>query len=40
MGDLMDESWTQADDVIEEVRDIRRRISAQFDDDLDKLADH
>ncbi|HEY0019946.1 MAG TPA: hypothetical protein VGC13_26840 [Longimicrobium sp.] len=39
MKDAMDEPWTEADDVIEEVREIRRRISAQFDDDVGKLAD-
>lgn len=32
--------WTEADDVIEEAREIRRQISARFNDDLDKLADH
>lgn len=40
MNDPMDEPWTEADDVIEEVREIRRQISARFDDDLDRLADH
>lgn len=29
----MDEPWTEADDIVEEVREIRRKISAQFDDD-------
>jgi hypothetical protein len=36
----MTEPWTEADDVIEEVREIRRRISAQFDDDPGKLIAH
>lgn len=39
MNDPADEPWTEADDVIEEVREIRRKISAQFDDDVGKLAD-
>lgn len=39
MKNLMDEPWTEADDLIEEVREIRRKISAQFDDDVGKLAD-
>lgn len=39
MKDPMDEQWTEADDIIEEVREIRRRISARFDDDVGKLAD-
>jgi hypothetical protein len=29
-----------ADDIIEEVREIRRQISAQFDDDPIKLGEH
>lgn len=37
MCDPIDESGTEADDVIEEVREIRRRISARFDDDPVKL---
>jgi hypothetical protein len=40
MCDPIDESWTEADDVIEEVREIRRQISARYDNDLDKLFDH
>lgn len=36
----IDEGWTEADDVIEEVREIRRRISARFDDDPSRLAQH
>lgn len=39
MKNPVDEPWTEADDVIEEVREIRRKISAQFDDDVGKLAD-
>lgn len=37
---LKAEPWTEADDVIEEVREIRRRISAQFDHDPAKLVEH
>jgi hypothetical protein len=33
----MSEEWTEADDVVEEVRQIRREIWAQFDNDPDKL---
>lgn len=40
MNEPMDEPWTEADDVIEEVREIRRRISAQFDDDPIKLGEY
>jgi len=40
MCDPINEEWTAADDAIEEVREIRRQISARFDDDLDKLFDH
>jgi hypothetical protein len=36
----MTEPWTEADDAIEEVREIRRRISARFDDDPVKLVEH
>jgi hypothetical protein len=36
----MTEPWTEADDVVEEVREIRRRISAEFDDDPDKIVQH
>jgi hypothetical protein len=39
MCDLIDEEWTEADDIIEEVREIRRRISARFDDDPVKLGE-
>lgn len=37
MCDPIDEEWTEADDIIEEVREIRRKISAQFDDDPVRL---
>lgn len=37
MCDPIDEGWTAADDAIEEVREIRRQISARFDDDPVKL---
>ncbi|HEX2208706.1 MAG TPA: hypothetical protein VHG93_13550 [Longimicrobium sp.] len=40
MMDPDDAPWTAADDAIEEVREIRRRISARFDNDPGKLADH
>lgn len=40
MNNAMDEPWTAADDAVEEVREIRMRISARFDHDLDKLAEH
>ncbi len=36
----MNEPWTEADEVIEEVRKIRRRISARFDHDPVKLVEH
>jgi hypothetical protein len=37
MNNPNDEPWTEADDIIEEVREIRRQISARFDDDPVKL---
>ena len=40
MCDPIDEEWTEADDAIEEVREIRRQISARFDDDPVKLGEH
>jgi hypothetical protein len=40
MNDPANEPWTEADDIIEEVREIRRRISARFNDDPSKLAQH
>jgi hypothetical protein len=40
MCDPVDDEWTAADDAIEEVREIRMQISARFDHDLDKLAEH
>lgn len=33
----MSDDWTEADDIIEEVREIRRQISARFDHDPAKL---
>ena len=33
----MSDEWTSADDVVEEVRQIRREIWAQFDNDPEKL---
>ena len=40
MSNPADEPWTAADDAVEEVRAIRMQISARFDHDLDKLAEH
>ena len=40
MTEPMDETWTGADDVIEEVREIRRKISAQVNDDPVKLVEY
>lgn len=34
----MTDEWTEADDVIEEVREIRRQMWAEFDYDLEKMA--
>ncbi|MBW3569943.1 MAG: hypothetical protein KY467_02440 [Gemmatimonadetes bacterium] len=39
MNNPTDEAWTEADDIIEEVREIRRKISARFDDDPVKLGE-
>ncbi len=40
MCDPIEEGWTAADDAIEEVREIRRQISARFDDDPVKLGEY
>jgi hypothetical protein len=40
MCDPLDDEWTAADDVIEEVRKIRRQISARFDHDPVKLGEY
>lgn len=40
MVEPVEEPWTEADDVIEEVREIRRQISARFDHDPVKLVEH
>ena len=40
MNDPMDQPWTEADDAVEEVREIRRQISAEFDDDPIKLGEY
>ncbi|HEU4882405.1 MAG TPA: hypothetical protein VFT45_09180 [Longimicrobium sp.] len=37
MCDPIDEEWTEADDVIEEVRAARRALWAQFDNDPVKM---
>lgn len=36
---MMNEPWTEADDIIEEVREIRWKISARFDDDPVRLGE-
>lgn len=36
----MNEPWTAADDAVEEVREIRRKISARFNHDPVKLVEH
>lgn len=33
----MSDEWTEADDVVEEVRQIRREIWAEFDNDPERL---
>jgi hypothetical protein len=33
----MSDEWTEADDAVEEIRQIRREIWAQFDNDPEKL---
>lgn len=37
---MKEEVWTEADEVIEEVREIRCRISERFDHDPVKLVDY
>jgi hypothetical protein len=37
---MTDEEWTEADDAIEEVWEIRRQIWARFDNDPEKLMAH
>lgn len=36
----MTDEWTEADDVVEEVREIRRRIWARFDNDPEKVIEY
>lgn len=36
----MTDDWTEADDAIEEVHEIRRRIWAQFDGDPQRVVAH
>jgi hypothetical protein len=36
----MSDEWTEADDAIEEVWEIRRQIWARFDNDTEKLMAH
>lgn len=33
----MTDEWTEADDVIEEVREIRRKLFAELDNDVEKI---
>jgi hypothetical protein len=40
MCDPIDDEWTAVDDAIEEVREVRRQISARFDHDPVKLVEH
>ena len=40
MNDPMDEPWTEADEAIEEVREIRRKLWARFDDDPVKVVEY
>jgi hypothetical protein len=37
---LPSDEWTEAHDVIEEIREIRRQICARFDNDHKKLIEH
>lgn len=37
---MCDEEWTDADDGIEEVREVRRRLWEQFDNDPGKYVAH
>ena len=34
----MTDEWTEADDVVEEIREIRRQMWSEFDHDLEKMA--
>lgn len=36
----MTEEWTEADDIIEEIHEIRRQLWARFDNDIDRIAEH
>ena len=40
MKNPVEEPWTDVDEAIEEVREIRRQISARFDHDPVKLVEH
>ncbi|HEU4882406.1 MAG TPA: hypothetical protein VFT45_09185 [Longimicrobium sp.] len=40
MCDPIDDEWTAVDDAVEEVRKIRKQISARFDHDPVKLVEH
>lgn len=34
---MREEEWTAADDVVEETREVRRRLWARFDNDPEKM---
>jgi hypothetical protein len=36
----MNDEWNEADDVVEEVREVRRRIWARFGNDPEKVIDY
>lgn len=36
----MTDEWTEADEVVEDIREIRRRIWARFDNDPEKVIDY
>lgn len=40
MNDPTDEPWTAADDAVEEVREIRRKLWAQFGNDPVKMIEY
>lgn len=40
MNDPTDEPWTAADDAVEEVREIRRKLWAQFDNDPVRMIEY
>lgn len=36
----MTEEWTEADDIIEEIHQIRRQLWARFDNDPERIAEY